>query len=219
MELAQVFGDLDLALATYRHAVGAVIPELTRVAWNLKKDELAKADPSVSKRRFVYNLSRASYRKQWNEKLPGAWNRHADPFVSSFASCPRSGRSKHYRFNRRPRELPRSSRTASTARSTSIDISWPTKAPTASPWKTVDLDTGQPTRPAVPLGRRHLRQTHAPSRGNGCCRNRRRAPAQRPRFLPRSNSPTPPKIPERLEPDCIFATEPRGKIRATPRTE
>jgi hypothetical protein len=77
MELKDVFGDLDLALATYRHAVGAVIPELTRVAWNLKKDELAKADPGVSKRKFVYNLSRASYRKQWNERFqePGIGTR------------------------------------------------------------------------------------------------------------------------------------------------
>jgi hypothetical protein len=77
MELKDVFGDLDLALATYRHAVGAVIPELTRVAWNLKKDELAKAAPGVSKRKFVYNLSRASYRKQWHEKFqePGIGTR------------------------------------------------------------------------------------------------------------------------------------------------
>ncbi len=77
IELKDVFGDLDLALATYRRAVGAVIPELTRVAWNLKKDELAKSAPGVSKRKFVYNLSRASYRKQWHEKFqePGIGTR------------------------------------------------------------------------------------------------------------------------------------------------
>ncbi len=77
MELKDVFGDLDLALGTYRRAVGAVIPALTRVAWNLKKDELAKATPGVSKRKFVYNLSRASYRKQWSEKYqePGIGTR------------------------------------------------------------------------------------------------------------------------------------------------
>ena len=77
MELTEVFGDLDLALATYRHAVSAVIPELTRVAWHLKKDELAKASPAVTKRRFVYNLSRASYRKEWKEKFqqPGIGTR------------------------------------------------------------------------------------------------------------------------------------------------
>ena len=75
--LSDVFGDLDLALATYRHAVSAVIPELTRVAWHLKKDELGKAQPAVSKRKFVYNISRASYRKEWHEKYrqPGIGTR------------------------------------------------------------------------------------------------------------------------------------------------
>jgi len=67
LEMSSIFGDLDLALATYRHAVGVVIPELTRVAWNLKKDELAKTSPEVTRKQFVYNLSRASYRKEWNE--------------------------------------------------------------------------------------------------------------------------------------------------------
>jgi len=68
IQLSDVFGDLDLALATYRHAVSAVIPELTRVAWHIKKDELGQAQPAVSRRKFVYNISRASYRKEWNEK-------------------------------------------------------------------------------------------------------------------------------------------------------
>jgi hypothetical protein len=68
IDLSDVFGDLDLALATYRHAVSSVIPELTRVAWHMKKEELAGARPTVSKRKFVYNLSRASYRKEWHEK-------------------------------------------------------------------------------------------------------------------------------------------------------
>jgi hypothetical protein len=77
IQLSDVFGDLDLALATYRHAVSAVIPELTRVAWHLKKDELRKGQPLASKRRFVYNISRASYRKEWNEKYqkPGLGTR------------------------------------------------------------------------------------------------------------------------------------------------
>ena len=81
MELSDIFGDLDLALATYRHAVSAVIPELTRVAWHLKKDELAKAEPGVSKRKFVYNLSRASYRKEWSEKYPAARTGRANPLL------------------------------------------------------------------------------------------------------------------------------------------
>jgi hypothetical protein len=65
-ELKSIFTSLDLALGTYRHAVSSTIPEMTRVAWNLKKDELVKASPGITRRKFVYNLSRASYRKEWD---------------------------------------------------------------------------------------------------------------------------------------------------------
>ncbi len=71
LELKDVFGDLDLALGTYRRSVSAVIPELTRVAWNIKKDELEQGERSTSRRKFVYNLSKASYRKEWNGKYKG----------------------------------------------------------------------------------------------------------------------------------------------------
>ncbi len=68
MDLKDIFSDLDLALATYRRAVSVVIPEMTRVAWQIQKDELAKAAPGITRRKFVYNISRASYRKEWNER-------------------------------------------------------------------------------------------------------------------------------------------------------
>jgi hypothetical protein len=68
LEMKDVFGDLDLALGTYRHAVSGMMPEMTRVAWNLKKDELRKSQPRVNRRAFVYNLSKASYRKDWDGK-------------------------------------------------------------------------------------------------------------------------------------------------------
>jgi hypothetical protein len=76
IELKDVFTDLDLALGTYRHTVSAVIPEMTRVAWNLKKDELSKK-PGVTRRKFVYNLSKASYRKEWDQHYskPGVGSR------------------------------------------------------------------------------------------------------------------------------------------------
>ena len=74
VELDDVFTDLDLALGTYRRAVSSVIPEMTKVAWNLEKDQLQKDTPSITSRRFRYNLSRASYEKEWGRKYekPGA---------------------------------------------------------------------------------------------------------------------------------------------------
>jgi hypothetical protein len=63
--LKSVFKDLDLALGTYRHVVSQIIPEMTKVAWDQKKDEIAKSTPGVTRRRFIYNLRRASYEKEW----------------------------------------------------------------------------------------------------------------------------------------------------------
>jgi hypothetical protein len=69
LELQEVFGDIDLALGTYRRTVSKIIPEMTRVAWRLKKDELVNAQPGMTRRRFEFNLSRASYRRDWDEKF------------------------------------------------------------------------------------------------------------------------------------------------------
>ena len=66
LELKDVFKSLDLAIGTYRHTVSAIIPEMTRVAWNLKKKDLVKATPGMTRRKFIYNLSRASYHKEWD---------------------------------------------------------------------------------------------------------------------------------------------------------
>src|SRR5437764_14044863 len=49
LELKDVFKNLDLAIGTYRHTVSAIIPEMTRVAWNLKKDEPTKATPGITR--------------------------------------------------------------------------------------------------------------------------------------------------------------------------
>jgi hypothetical protein len=68
IEMKDIFGDFDLALGTYRKAVSSVIPEMTRVAWHLKKDDLMKTNPKYTRRNFVYNLSRAGYRKEWSTK-------------------------------------------------------------------------------------------------------------------------------------------------------
>jgi hypothetical protein len=65
VKLKDIFASEDLALGTYRHTVSAVIPEMTKAAWAAKKDEIVKAQPGMTKRQFVYNLSRASYHKEW----------------------------------------------------------------------------------------------------------------------------------------------------------
>ena len=65
LEMSSVFFDEDLALGTYRHTVSSLIPSMSKIAWHLKKDEIQKAEPSATRRRFTYNVSRSSYRKSW----------------------------------------------------------------------------------------------------------------------------------------------------------
>ena len=77
IDMGEVFGDLDLAMGTYRRAVSKIIPQMTRVAWSLKKDELTRAQPAVRRGAFIYNLSRAAYRKEWKSayREPGILER------------------------------------------------------------------------------------------------------------------------------------------------
>jgi hypothetical protein len=73
MKLEQVFMNVDLAIGSYRRAVGSVLPAMTRVAWQIKKQEIRKDAPSVTRKNFLYNLSRSSYEKEWGStyKRPG----------------------------------------------------------------------------------------------------------------------------------------------------
>jgi hypothetical protein len=77
LEMKDVFGTLDLALGSFRYSVSAVIPEMTRVAWQLKKETFIKEIPGVTKKKFLYTLSRASYRKEWGAgyRQPGLGTR------------------------------------------------------------------------------------------------------------------------------------------------
>ena len=65
MEMKDVFGSVTLALGSYRRTVSSIVPGMTRVAWSLKKDQLQKEIPGVTRKKFLYNLSRSSYEKEW----------------------------------------------------------------------------------------------------------------------------------------------------------
>ena len=65
LSLKDIFPSIDMALGTYRRTVGSLIPEMTRVAWQNKRNEIQKSQPGITKQRFLYNLSRSSYEKEW----------------------------------------------------------------------------------------------------------------------------------------------------------
>jgi hypothetical protein len=68
LDLKTVLSDEDKVLGSYRHDVSQILPEATRVAWSLKKDEIKKDQPGITRRKFLYNLSRASYQKNWGKQ-------------------------------------------------------------------------------------------------------------------------------------------------------
>src|ERR1700674_400886 len=69
LELKSVLADEDKVLGSYRHDVSQLLPKATRIAWALKKDEIMKDQPGMTKKKFLYNLSRASYQKSWGRKF------------------------------------------------------------------------------------------------------------------------------------------------------
>ena len=66
----------NLAVGTYRRSVSKLIPSMTRVALAWRKHQIVQEYHDFSRRKFLYNLSRAEYRKEWganyHEDKPGA---------------------------------------------------------------------------------------------------------------------------------------------------
>ena len=77
LELKSVLPDENRVMGSYRRDVSKLIPKATRVAWTLKKNEIQRDEPSMTKREFLYNLSRASYEKNWGRdyQRPTAFER------------------------------------------------------------------------------------------------------------------------------------------------
>jgi hypothetical protein len=68
LDLKGVLSDEDKVIGSYRHDVSQILPKATRIAWSLKKDDIMKDQPGMTKRNFLYNLSRSSYKKSWGQQ-------------------------------------------------------------------------------------------------------------------------------------------------------
>jgi hypothetical protein len=68
LEMSDLFASVDLALGSYRYAVGTIIPEMTKVAWQTKKKEIQKLRPGITRDQFLYRLSRTEYEKAWGDQ-------------------------------------------------------------------------------------------------------------------------------------------------------
>ncbi len=65
LDLDTVLKDESKALGSYRHDVSKTIPKATRVAWQVRKHDIQKDMPGITRKKFLYNLSRSSYEKKW----------------------------------------------------------------------------------------------------------------------------------------------------------
>jgi hypothetical protein len=99
LRIEQVFLNLDLAIGSYRRAVGTILPALTKVAWQLKGPEIRKEVPGITRQKFLYNLSRSSYEKNWGAtyQRPGIRSRILAGF---FRIVPRVGPFKALAFKK-----------------------------------------------------------------------------------------------------------------------
>jgi hypothetical protein len=73
LDVDAIFVDFDLTIGTYRHDVSVLIPKATQIAWQIKKDNIQKDNPGISRDKFRYRLSKASYAQQFHGqyKSPG----------------------------------------------------------------------------------------------------------------------------------------------------
>jgi hypothetical protein len=99
MKIEEVFLSVDMAIGSYRRAVGTILPALTKVAWQIKGPEIRKEVPGITRKKFLYNLSRSSYEKNWGAtyQRPGIKSRILAFF---FRIVPRIGPFKAMAFKR-----------------------------------------------------------------------------------------------------------------------
>lgn len=77
LEMKDVFLDADMSIGSYRYAIAQLIPQITRIAWRDKRDEIVKALPGVAQDQFVYRLSRRDFDRTYGTKYarPGPFAR------------------------------------------------------------------------------------------------------------------------------------------------
>jgi hypothetical protein len=65
LEMDDLFLSEDLAIGTFRHAVGKTIPDVTKVAWEKKQEQIQKNTPGALRDQFVLSLPRTAYEKEY----------------------------------------------------------------------------------------------------------------------------------------------------------
>ena len=76
LDLRKTLSNEDKVIGSYRRDVSKLIPRATRVAWSLKEKDIEKDVPGITRRKFLYNLSRSSYERAWGKEYqrPTFWD-------------------------------------------------------------------------------------------------------------------------------------------------
>src|SRR5882724_4858686 len=76
LELKDVLKDPDKVIGSYRRDVSRLIPRATRIAWSLKEKDIKKDVPGITRKKFLFNLSRSSYERNWGKEYqrPTFWD-------------------------------------------------------------------------------------------------------------------------------------------------
>ena len=97
LELEDLFGDVDVAIGTYRRAASEIVPDVARVAWRDKRDEIVAANPTVTEQQFVFTMTRREYEDAYGTQYrkPGLFARLV---VAIFKVIPKFGPFKPLAF-------------------------------------------------------------------------------------------------------------------------
>jgi hypothetical protein len=67
-DINDVFGDLGLAIGTFRWSVKSLLPTITRTAWVLRRNDIKKQNPSANSHMFHYRMKKKDYIKEFGEQ-------------------------------------------------------------------------------------------------------------------------------------------------------
>lgn len=68
LDMKDIFGNEERAIATYRYSVSQIIPELTRAAWRDKHDEIVKLTPTMQRTGFVFTYGRREFEREYGRE-------------------------------------------------------------------------------------------------------------------------------------------------------
>src|SRR5262245_54757201 len=118
LELKDVFSDLDLAIGSFRRAASAIIPKMTQVAWETKKDEI-ETSRRAPREKSISTTSREPIMKRNGGRSMTSLILRTSCWPSFSALFRASDRLRHSPSNRSRRKPSGCAKPASRRRSTS----------------------------------------------------------------------------------------------------